>query len=112
MTDASIRRSWLVSATSLALWTVSTLSLVGYVIAIGPSSVQRQVPDQFSRRTFESGVEPLVALLGSTIALGVLAVCSLLYYSYVQWRSVKRRRQRLESTSESASGSERGSQRL
>lgn len=97
MTDGEIRRSWLVSAASLALWAVSALSLVGYMLAIGSASVQRQVPNGLSRSALESGVEPLVVLLGATVALGALAVVSLLYYSYAQWRHVVRRRRRLES---------------
>ena len=109
MTDAEIRRSWLVSAASLALWAVSALSLVGYMLAIGPASVQRQVPSRLSRSALESGVEPLVVLLGSTVTLGALAVVSLLYYSYAQWRHVKRRRRRLES--ESTSDSDLGVER-
>lgn len=99
MTDASLRRSWVVSATSLALWAVSTVSLVGYMVVLGPSRVQRQVADQLSRRALETGLEPLHVLLGSTIVLGVCAVLSLLYYSYAQWQHVKRRRRRLESSS-------------
>ncbi|NUC74917.1 hypothetical protein HTZ84_21880 [Haloterrigena sp. SYSU A558-1] len=109
MTDASLRRSWLVSAASLALWAVSTVSLLCYIVVLGPSSVQRQVPERLSRSALESGVEPLVVLLGSTVALGALAVVSLLYYSYAQWRHVQRRRRRLES--ESASDSDLGVER-
>lgn len=105
MTDASLRRVWLVSAVSLALWSVSVLSFVGYLAALGPSSVQRRATDQLTRDALESGVEPLVALLGVTTALGTLAVLSLLYYSYAQWRYAARRRRRLESLS--ASGSSR-----
>lgn len=100
MTDASLRRSWVVSAASLALWAVSVLSLVGYLAVIGRAGVQRQVAAQLSRRALETNPEPLILLLGSTLALGACAVLSLLYYTYAQWRHAKRRRRRLESESE------------
>ena len=105
MTDASLRRIWFVSAVSLALWAVSVFSFVCYLAMLGPSSVQRRAAEQLSRRALapalETGVDPLVALLGVTTALGVCAVGSLLYYSYAQWRAAKRRRRRLESPSAS-----------
>ena len=103
MIDSSLRRIWVVSAVSLALWAVSVFSFVGYLAMLGPSSVQRRAAEQLSpgALALETGVDPLVALLGVTTALGVCAVGSLLYYSYAQWRAAKRRRRRLESPSAS-----------
>ena len=109
MTDTTLRRSWYVSAASLALWAVSVVSLLCYMAVLGRAGVQRQVGGQFSRSALETGPEPLVLLLGATLALGGCAVLSLLYYTYAQWRHAIRRRRRLESlsTASSAADSER-----
>lgn len=96
MTDATVRRGWLVSATSLALWAASTLSLVVYAVVIGPDGTQQQAAELLARRPFEAATDPLIALVGSTTALGALTVLSLLYYVYTQWQYARRRRRTLE----------------
>lgn len=106
MTDATLRRSWFVSAAALALWAVSTVSLLCYIAVLGRAGVRRQISDQLSRSALETGPEPLVLLLGTTLALGGCAVLSLLYYTYAQWRHAKRRRRRLESLSAASSASD------
>lgn len=90
------RRGWLVSATCLALWAVSTLSFAWYVFVVGLSTTQHRALEQFVHRPLEMTTEPLVALLVSTIALGVLTGLSLVYYGYVQWRYARHRRLALE----------------
>ncbi|SDK90854.1 hypothetical protein [Natronorubrum texcoconense] len=97
MGDATLqRRGWLVSATCLVLWAASTLSFAWYAFVVGLSAAQRQALEQFLSRPFETTIEPLVALLASTIVLGVLTGFSLVYYGYVQWRYARQRRLALE----------------
>ncbi|WP_436346831.1 hypothetical protein [Natronorubrum sp. FCH18a] len=97
MVDATLRRrGWLVSATCLALWAASTLSFAWYVFVAGLSAEQRRLLEQFAHRPLETTIEPLVVLLVSTIALGVLTGLSLVYYGYAQWRHARHRRLALE----------------
>ncbi|WP_440767322.1 hypothetical protein [Natronorubrum sp. DTA7] len=91
------RRSWVVSATCLVLWAASTLSFAWYVFVVGLSTAQRQALEQFLSRPLETPIEPVVALLLSTVALGVFTGLSMVYYGYVQWRYARRRKLALES---------------
>ncbi len=90
------RRGWFISATCLTLWAASTLSFAWYVFVVGLSRSQQRALEQFAHRPLEATTEPLVALLVSTIALGVLTGLSLVYYGYVQWRYARYRRLELE----------------
>lgn len=96
VTDTTVRRGWLLSVASLALWTISSLTLAGYVFVVGPAGDQQQATRQFTQRPLETISEPLIALLVATLAFGALAVLSLLYYVYTQWRYARRRRRTLE----------------
>ncbi|WP_440772636.1 hypothetical protein [Natronorubrum sp. DTA28] len=98
MGDATLqRRGWLLSAACLVLWAASTLSFAWYAFVVGLSAAQRQALEQSLHRPLETTIEPVVALLLSTIALGVLTGLSLVYYGYAQWRYARGRRLALES---------------
>ncbi|UHQ95382.1 hypothetical protein [Haloterrigena alkaliphila] len=99
MTDATVRRSRLVSISCFALWGVSVMYFSYYAFVVGASSDHRLVAERFARAP-ETGIEPLVALAGSTIVLWLIAMLSLAYYGYTQWRYARRRRRALERTFE------------
>lgn len=97
MSDGTLQRTgWIVSAVSLGCWAVSALYLAHRVFVVGLSPAQRQAGAEFSQRPFATLTEPLFATLAVTVALGVLAVVSLLYYGYAQWQHAHTRRMALE----------------
>lgn len=101
MSAETIRRSgWIASVVSLVLWGITTFSLAYRVFVVGLSVDQRRAAAEFSRRPLETLTEPLVLLLFLAITLGVLAVVSLLYYGYAQWRYARYRRLALENETE------------
>lgn len=97
MSAASLRRrGLLVSAGSLALWAVSVLYLAYYVVAVGVTAEQEAALEAFLQAPTAASTEPLVVLFATTLVLGVVALCSLLYYAYAEWRYARRRRLSLE----------------